>query len=120
MSIFQSSKSFKHAFWGATLLSVVIASIGIFVIFFGERYHLRLVYASYVNLLVVLGLQVFMGNTNITNLKHIRTQRRLKHLKCNVIEYNGTTPQKKQQRNQNDKTKNGETKNDRPRRQRNN
>ena len=70
MNIFQSSKSFKQAFWGATLLSVVIASIGVFVIFFGERYHLRLVYAAYVNLLVVLGLQVFMGNTNITNLSH--------------------------------------------------
>ena len=28
MNIFQSSKSFKQAFWGATLLSVVIASIG--------------------------------------------------------------------------------------------
>ena len=27
MNIFQSSKSFKQAFWGATLLSVVIASI---------------------------------------------------------------------------------------------
>ena len=70
MNIFQSSKSFKQAFWGATLLSVVIASIGVLVIFFGERYHLRLVYAAYVNLLVVLGLQVFMGNTNITNLSH--------------------------------------------------
>ena len=70
MKIFQSSKSFHQAFWGATLLSFIIALIGLLVIFFGERYHLRLVYAAYVNLLVVLGLQVFMGNTNITNLSH--------------------------------------------------
>ena len=70
MIIFQSNRSFKNAVWGASLLSIIIAIIGLSVILFGERYHLRLVYAAYVNLLVVLGLQVFMGNTNITNLSH--------------------------------------------------
>ncbi len=70
MRVFQSISSLKNAVWGASLLSVLVAGIGLFVIFFGEKYHLRLVYAAYVNLLVVLGLQVFMGNTNITNLSH--------------------------------------------------
>ncbi|MED5531356.1 MAG: branched-chain amino acid ABC transporter permease, partial [Pseudomonadota bacterium] len=70
MRIFQSMRSFKNAVWGASLLSILVAGIGLLVIVFGEKYHLRLVYAAYVNLLVVLGLQVFMGNTNITNLSH--------------------------------------------------
>ena len=60
MRVFQSISSLKNAVWGASLLSVLVAGIGLFVIFFGEKYHLRLVYAAYVNLLVVLGLQVFM------------------------------------------------------------
>ena len=60
----------RPALIGSLLLSIILVAIGLFVIYFGERYQIRLVYAAYVNLLVVLGLQVFMGNANITNLSH--------------------------------------------------
>ena len=56
--------------YGAALLSIVLIAIGLTTTYFGSRYHLRLVYGAYVNLLVVLGLQVFMGNARITNLSH--------------------------------------------------
>ena len=60
----------RSALKGSLLLSIILVAIGLCVIYFGERYQIRLVYAAYVNLLVVLGLQVFMGNANITNLSH--------------------------------------------------
>ena len=55
---------------GASLLALVLVIIGVVAAFFGTRYQLRLVYSAYVNLLVVLGLQVFMGNARVTNLSH--------------------------------------------------
>ena len=44
--------------------------IGLITTYFGSRYQIRLVYSTYVNLLVVLGLQVFMGNADPPNLSH--------------------------------------------------
>ena len=64
------SRGMKRGFVGATLLAIVIVIIGLITTYFGSRYQLRLVYSTYVNLLVVLGLQVFMGNARITNLSH--------------------------------------------------
>ena len=55
---------------GAAVLSLILVAIGVAASYFGSRYQLRLVYGAYVNLLVVLGLQVFMGNARITNLSH--------------------------------------------------
>jgi len=55
---------------GATLLALILVVIGVIATYFGTRYQLRLVYSTYVNLLVVLGLQVFMGNARVTNLSH--------------------------------------------------
>ena len=55
---------------GAAILAAALIIIGILAEQFGSRYQLRLVYSSYVNLLVVLGLQVFMGNARLTNLSH--------------------------------------------------
>ena len=52
------------------MLSAIIAVVGLAAAMFAEKYQVRLVYSAYVNLLVVLGLQVFMGNANITNLSH--------------------------------------------------
>ena len=63
-------KGKASALKGATLLSIILVAIGLLIIHFGERYQIRIVYAAYVNLLVVLGLQVFMGNAKITNLSH--------------------------------------------------
>jgi branched-chain amino acid transport system permease protein len=55
---------------GAALLALILVIIGVIATYFGTRYQLRLVYSAYVNLLVVLGLQVFMGNARVTNLSH--------------------------------------------------
>ena len=64
------SRGMKRGFLGAALLAIVLVIIGLITTYFGSRYQLRLVYSTYVNLLVVLGLQVFMGNARITNLSH--------------------------------------------------
>jgi len=64
------SRGMKRGFIGAAILCVLLIIIGLITSYFGSRYQLRLVYSAYVNLLVVLGLQVFMGNARITNLSH--------------------------------------------------
>ena len=64
------SRGMKRGFIGAAILSVLLILIGLITSYFGSRYQIRLVYSTYVNLLVVLGLQVFMGNARITNLSH--------------------------------------------------
>ena len=60
----------KRGLIGAVILSLILIAIGVLASWFGSRYQLRLVYGAYVNLLVVLGLQVFMGNARVTNLSH--------------------------------------------------
>jgi len=64
------SRNMKRGMLGAAILSILLIAIGVATNYFGSRYQLRLVYGAYVNLLVVLGLQVFMGNARITNLSH--------------------------------------------------
>ncbi|MFK7751072.1 MAG: branched-chain amino acid ABC transporter permease [Sedimentitalea sp.] len=64
------SRSQKRGLVGAAMLAVVLIAIAVAASWYGSRYQLRLVYGAYVNLLVVLGLQVFMGNARITNLSH--------------------------------------------------
>ena len=64
------SRSQKRGLIGATLLSVLLIGVGVAALWFGSRYQLRIVYGAYVNLMVVLALQVFMGNARITNLSH--------------------------------------------------
>ena len=64
------SRAQKRGLVGAALLSVVLIAIGVIAASFGSRYQLRIVYGAYVNLMVVLALQVFMGNARITNLSH--------------------------------------------------
>lgn len=60
----------RAALAGTLLLAALLVAIGLLAEHYGQRYQVRIVYAAYVNLLVVLGLQVFMGNANITNLSH--------------------------------------------------
>ncbi len=60
----------KRGLVGAAILAAVLIAIGLIVTYFGSRYQLRLVYSAYVNLLVVLAMQVFMGNARLTNLSH--------------------------------------------------
>ncbi|WP_434051078.1 MAG: branched-chain amino acid ABC transporter permease [Roseibium sp.] len=64
------NQSQRSGLVGAALLAAVLVVIGVATLYFGSRYQVRLVYSAYVNLIVVLGLQVFMGNARITNLSH--------------------------------------------------
>lgn len=64
------SRSQKRGLVGAAILSIILIAIGLATAWFGSRYQLRIVYSTYVNLMVVLALQAFMGNTRITNLCH--------------------------------------------------
>ncbi|MCE8507942.1 branched-chain amino acid ABC transporter permease [Ruegeria pomeroyi] len=64
------SRAQRRGIVGAALLALILIGIGLAATWFGSRYQLRLVYGAYVNLLVVLALQVFMGNARVTNLSH--------------------------------------------------
>ncbi|MEM1360767.1 MAG: branched-chain amino acid ABC transporter permease [Pseudomonadota bacterium] len=64
------SRAQKRGLIGAAILAVLLIGIGFLTVSFGSRYQLRIVYGAYVNLMVVLALQVFMGNARITNLSH--------------------------------------------------
>ena len=64
------SRSQKRGLIGAGLLALILTGIGLAASYYGSRYQLRIVYGAYVNLMVVLALQVFMGNARITNLSH--------------------------------------------------
>ena len=64
MSYFNSDQ--RKGLIGSALLSLMIlAIVGAYYIW-GETYHARILYATFVNLLVVVGLQVCTGNANIT------------------------------------------------------
>ncbi|WP_300038864.1 branched-chain amino acid ABC transporter permease [uncultured Roseobacter sp.] len=60
----------KRGVAGACILALILISIGVMASLFASNYQLRLVYSTFVNLIVVLGLQVFMGNSRLTNLSH--------------------------------------------------
>lgn len=64
------NRGMKRGLIGAALLSIVLIAIGVITTYYGSRYQVRLVYGFYVNVLVVVALQVFMGNARITNLSH--------------------------------------------------
>ena len=64
------NRGMKRGLVGAALLCLVLVVIGALTSYFGSRYQVRLVYGAFVNLLVVVALQVFMGNARITNLSH--------------------------------------------------
>ncbi|MFK7837382.1 MAG: branched-chain amino acid ABC transporter permease [Sulfitobacter sp.] len=64
------TRSQKRGIVGACMLATILIAIGVFATYFASKYQLRLIYSAYVNLIVVLGLQVFMGNSRLTNLSH--------------------------------------------------
>jgi branched-chain amino acid transport system permease protein len=64
------NKSQRQGLLGSTLLSLLILAIVGAYYLWGESYQARMLYAIFVNLLVVVGLQVFMGNSNLTSFSH--------------------------------------------------
>jgi branched-chain amino acid transport system permease protein len=65
-----SRVSSARSLGGAMVLALVVIVIGLLIVAFGEPYQQRLAFAAYVNIVVVVGLQIFMGNSNIANLSH--------------------------------------------------
>lgn len=61
----------KRALAGSLVLSLVIIVAGLVVAGVAEPYHQRLFFTFLVNLIVVVGLQTFMGNSNITHFGHV-------------------------------------------------
>lgn len=64
------NQSQRRGLVGSALLSLfILAIVGAYYLW-GEGYQARILYAAFVNLLVVVGLQVFMGNANLVNFSH--------------------------------------------------
>ncbi len=55
---------------GGMIIAVFAVTFGLLIMLFGEPYQVRLAVAAYVNLIIVIGLQIFMGNSNVANLSH--------------------------------------------------
>ena len=53
------------------LPAIVLAGAAALVMLLGQPFHERVAYVFFTNLIIVLGLQVFMGNSNVANLGHI-------------------------------------------------
>lgn len=64
------NKEQRKGLLGSALLGLLILLIVGAYYVWGESYQARILYATFVNLLVVVGLQVFMGNANITSFAH--------------------------------------------------
>lgn len=56
---------------GALLLGGIVVIIAVAAMLFAEPFYQRIVFIFLVNLIAVVGLQVFMGNADITNYGHI-------------------------------------------------
>lgn len=61
----------RQSISGALLLGAVVGTIGILALLFAEPFYQRIAFIFMVNLIVVVGLQVFMGNADITNYGHV-------------------------------------------------
>lgn len=49
----------------------ILAIAGGLILAFGEGFQIRVAYLFFVNLVMVVGLQIFMGNSNVASLGHI-------------------------------------------------
>lgn len=70
MKLFALNNAQRQGLLGSAMLSLVILAIVGAYYLWGESYQARILYAVFVNLLVVVGLQVFTGNANITSFSH--------------------------------------------------
>ena len=70
MKLLALNSAQRQGLLGSALLSLVILAIVGAYYLWGESYQARMLYAVFVNLLVVVGLQVFTGNANITSFSH--------------------------------------------------
>ncbi len=61
----------SRALAGALVLASLIVVAGVLFSTFAEPYYQRVFFTFLVNLIVVIGLQVFMGNSDITHFGHV-------------------------------------------------
>jgi branched-chain amino acid transport system permease protein len=61
----------RRALLGVVVLALCIVIAGLLVWGFAAPYHQRLFFTFLVNLIAVVGLQVFMGNSDITHFGHV-------------------------------------------------
>jgi branched-chain amino acid transport system permease protein len=61
-------KALLRSLAGGLLIALPVVIIGLLVMAFAPAYLVRIAFAAYVNLLIVLGLQIFMGNSMVANL----------------------------------------------------
>jgi branched-chain amino acid transport system permease protein len=64
------NKSQKRGLIGSAMLAVLILLIVGAYALWGESYQARILYATFVNVIVVIGLQTFMGNGNYATFSH--------------------------------------------------
>ena len=64
-------RPYKRSITGATPLALVVILIGLLFLLFGENAQIRTASVFMIHLMLVLGLQTFMGNSNVANLGHI-------------------------------------------------
>lgn len=64
------NESQRRGLIGSALLSLLLLAIVAAYYLWGEDYQARILYSTFVNLLVVIGLQVFMGNGNFATFSH--------------------------------------------------
>ncbi len=60
----------RQGLLGSAMLGLLILLIVGAYFLWGETYQARILYATFVNILVVIGLQVFTGNSNLTGFSH--------------------------------------------------
>src|ERR1700741_4913294 len=63
-----AQKALLRSVAGGLLTAIPVVIIGLLVLEFAPAYLVRIAFAAYVNLLIVLGLQIFMGNSMVANL----------------------------------------------------
>ncbi|WP_395382397.1 hypothetical protein ACHMW4_16080 [Mesorhizobium sp. UC22_110] len=60
----------RRSLIGGLVTALPVVLIGLALLVFAPAYYTHLALAAFVNLIIVVGLQVFMGNSNIANLGH--------------------------------------------------
>lgn len=64
------SRPLLRSLLGGLVTALPIVALGLLLLAFAPAYLIRVAFAGYVSLMIVTGLQVFMGNANIANLGH--------------------------------------------------
>ena len=66
----RSAGKLQRSLLGGLVTALPVLVIGLLILNFAPNYYTFLALGAFVNLIVVVGLQVFMGNSNIANLGH--------------------------------------------------